>query len=302
MFVAQRGIGGIVTDIEQHTQGTPEWVETRDGRRLYTMVLAEKADIGTATVVFEAGSGTARFSWAKVQPGVARFARAIVYDRSGLGRSAFDPAGRTLDRMADDLNEVLDHFEPGPFILVGHSAGAPIVRLAAARRPDRVAGLVLVDPTDEAAEVLFSRKFRWFERTALAIGTVLARLRLLERVFAWQLRVVPDDVRRDMEREAFTPGVLRTQRQQAATYLDELATWRGNPPELGSIPVTAISGGRAGDGMSAAMRADANASHAYRAAQSPHGRHVIAEQSSHYVVATEPELIVAEIERMMPPA
>ncbi|WP_240772622.1 hypothetical protein [Nocardia sp. CS682] len=161
---------------------------------------------------------------------------------------------------------------------------------------------MLVDPTDEAAAVLFSRKFRWFERTALAVGTVLARLRLLEKVYAWQLRVVPDDVRRDMEREAFTPGVLRTQRQQAATYLDELATWRADPPELGSIPVTAISGGRAGDGMSAAMRAEANASHAFRAAQSPHGRHVIAEQSSHYVVATEPELIVAEIERMMPRA
>ncbi len=54
MFVAQRGIGGIVTDTEQHTQGTPEWVETRDGRRLYAMVLAEKTDIATATVVFEA--------------------------------------------------------------------------------------------------------------------------------------------------------------------------------------------------------------------------------------------------------
>ncbi|MGK8524312.1 alpha/beta fold hydrolase [Nocardia asteroides] len=31
-----------------------------------------------------------------------------------------------------DLNEALDHFQPKPFFLVGHSAGGPIVRLAAA--------------------------------------------------------------------------------------------------------------------------------------------------------------------------
>ncbi|WP_414940225.1 alpha/beta fold hydrolase [Amycolatopsis sp. cmx-11-51] len=39
--------------------------------------------------------------------------------------------------MADDLDDVLDHFGPGLYVLAGHSAGGPIVRLAAARRPDR---------------------------------------------------------------------------------------------------------------------------------------------------------------------
>ncbi|MEV9259193.1 alpha/beta hydrolase, partial [Klebsiella pneumoniae] len=82
-----------------------------------------------------------------------------MYDRAGLGRSVPDSAGRTLDRMADDLNDLLDGLEPSSgFVQVGHSAGGPMVRLAASRRPDRVAGLVLVDPTDEAADLLFGMR------------------------------------------------------------------------------------------------------------------------------------------------
>ncbi|WP_040743431.1 alpha/beta fold hydrolase [Nocardia tenerifensis] len=288
-----------MTEVERHTQGSAEWVGTRDGRKLFAMVLGEN---GGTTVVFEAGAGAGRSSWATVQPEVGKFARAVVYDRSGLGRSAPDSAGRELDRMADDLTDVLDHFGPGPFILVGHSAGGPIVRLAAARRLDRLAGLVLVDPTDEAADVLFGRGFRRMERGFLAAGYLLARLRLLKVLFRKQLRNLPPDVRRDMEREAFEPSVLRTQRQQARTFLDELATWRDNPPEHGSVPITVISGALAGDGMNAATRAAAIASHAHRADRSPHGRHVIAENSSHYIPLTEPDLIVSEIARLLPSA
>ncbi|MGW0182360.1 alpha/beta fold hydrolase, partial [Nocardia sp. NPDC003345] len=115
----------------RHTQGTPEWVTTRDGRRLYSMVLPGPAEGGGATVVFEAGAAATRSSWGLVQPGVGRFTRAVVYDRSGLGASPADPGGRDLDRMATDLVDVLDHFGDGPFVLVGHSAGGPLVRLAA---------------------------------------------------------------------------------------------------------------------------------------------------------------------------
>jgi len=250
------------------------------------------------TVVFEAGAAATRSSWAAVQPEVGRHARAIVYDRSGLGRSAPDPGGRTLRRMADDLNDVLDHFGPGPYILAGHSAGGPIVRQAAARRPERIAGLVLVDPTDEAADVLFGRAFRTGERVMLKAGAVLARLGLLKVLFRGLLRGIPDDVRRDLEREAFTVGTMRTHREQARTFLDELAVWRHEPPVLGNIPVTVVSGGRGGGGMSAGMRARANASHAHRVALSPVGRHVIAERSGHYVPKTEPEVIAREIVRM----
>ncbi|RSM53212.1 alpha/beta hydrolase [Amycolatopsis sp. WAC 01376] len=281
-----------------HTQGEPEWVVTRDGRRLYAMVHPGPEGFAGPTVVFEAGAAATRSSWAAVQPEVGRYARAIAYDRSGLGRSAPDPGGRTLRRMADDLNDVLDHFGQGPYVLAGQSAGGPIVRQAAARRPERIAGLVLVDPTDEAADVFFGRAFRTGERVMLGLGGALARLGLLKVVFRGLLRDIPDDVRRDLEREAFTVGTVRTQREQARTFLDELALWRHDPPVLGDIPLTVVSGGLGEGGMSARMRAQANASHAHRVSLSSGARHVIAERSGHYIPKTEPEVIVREIVRM----
>ncbi|WP_280397311.1 alpha/beta fold hydrolase [Nocardia carnea] len=285
---------------DQHIQGVPEWVTTRDGRRLHAMILPGPQDPGAPVVVFEAGAAATRSSWALVQPAVGRFARAVVYDRAGLGRSPADPAGRTLDRMAGDLLDVLDHLGAGPFVLAGHSAGGVIARLAAARRPDRMAGLVLVDPTDEAAEILFGRTFRRVERLAIGVNGALARLGLLHRLYGRMLAAVPAEVRADMEREAFTPQTVRTQAAQARTFLDELAAWRESPPALGAVPVTVISGGRAGDGMNARIRAAVNDAHARRAAGST-GRHIVAHGSAHYIPFTEPEVVVAEIRRFVRP-
>jgi len=291
-----------VTDVAQHTQGQSEWIATSDGRQLYSMAREPTgASAEVPTVVFEAGGAASRSYWALVQPGVAEFARAVVYDRSGLGRSAPDPVGRTLDRMADDLNEVLDHQGAGPFILVGHSAGGPIVRLAAARRPDRVAGLVLVDPTDEAGDVLFAPSFRRRERVMSRVGIGLARFGLLRRLFRSQLELLPADARADMEREAFTASVMRTSAEQTRTFLDELAAWRDNPPQVPDVPVTVVSGGRTGGGMNDATRASANASHAHRSAAASHGRHVVAGNSGHVVPLTEPEILVAEVRRIAVP-
>ncbi|MGW5381592.1 alpha/beta fold hydrolase [Nocardia sp. NPDC003963] len=291
----------FASEPDRHTQGVPEEISTREGRPLHAMVLPGPPESTAPTVVFEAGAAATRSTWGLVQPAVGRFARAVVYDRAGLGRSPADPAGRALDRMAGDLLDVLDHFGPGPFVLVGHSAGGVIARLTASRCPDRIAGLVLVDPADEAADVLFGPGFRRVERFSLVAQAVLARLGLLRRMFGPMLAALPADVRRDMEREAFTPGIVRTHAIQARTFLDELATWRATPPDLAEIPTTVISGGRPGDGMNARVRADANAAHAHRAAVSPAGRHVLAPGSGHYVPITEPDVVAAEIRRLTHP-
>ncbi|TCK26215.1 alpha/beta fold hydrolase [Pseudonocardia endophytica] len=281
----------------RHVQGEPRPVRLPDGRELYATELA--AGAAPPTVVFEAGAGATRSSWALVQPLVAAFAHAVVYDRSGMGRSAPDPVSRTMRRMADDLDGLLDGLGDGPFVLVGHSAGGPIVRLAAAARPERIAGLVLVDPSDEASEVLFGRPFRIAEKVVVRLNLALARAGLLGRLYRPMMRRLPPDARADMEREGFTPELVRTHIAQTRTYLDELVAFRDAPPELGDIPVTVVSGARTGSGMNARTRADANSAHAGRAAASPAGRHVLAHDSGHYVPITEPGVVAEEIRRLV---
>ena len=71
-----------------------------------------------------------------------------VYDRAGRGWS--EPADSPQDgaQIAADLHTLLQRAgEPGPYVLAGHSFGGLYVRIFAARYPDEVAGLVLVDST-----------------------------------------------------------------------------------------------------------------------------------------------------------
>lgn len=189
----------------QHSQGTPGTARTRDGRELFFMERAGPAGGRAATVVFEAGLAASRSYWALVQQPVAGSARVVVYDRSGLGRSAPDPTGaRDLPRLADDLGDLLDHLGPGPFVLVGHSWGGLIVRLAAAARPERIAGLVLVDPTDEACDLLFERSVRRREKIQYRIGVLLARLGVFGFLYRRMTAALPPDAAADMHAEAFT--------------------------------------------------------------------------------------------------
>ena len=68
------------------------------------------------------------------------------YDRAGHGRSDDVAAPQDGIALATDLHTLLERAGvPGPYVLVGHSSGGPYVRVFAARYPDQVAGMVLLD-------------------------------------------------------------------------------------------------------------------------------------------------------------
>lgn len=76
--------------------------------------------------------------------------RRVYPDLPGMGRT---PAPETLD-SADDVLDLLLAFVDGvlgdgPFLLIGHSAGAYYARAIAGRRPKQVAGLALICPLGE---------------------------------------------------------------------------------------------------------------------------------------------------------
>jgi pimeloyl-ACP methyl ester carboxylesterase len=103
---------------------------------------------GGPTVILEPGAGGSAATMGLVAPAVAGETRVCVYDRAGRGWS--DPAARPPDgaQIATDLHALLERAHvPGPYVLAGHSFGGLYVMTYAARYPDEVAGLVLVDST-----------------------------------------------------------------------------------------------------------------------------------------------------------
>jgi len=282
-----------------HTQGMPGLARSRDGRELFYQELRGPTASNDPVVVFESGLAASRSFWGLVQPLVGQWTRAVAYDRSGLGRSPPDSQPRMIGRMAADLNDLLDHLGPGPFVLVAHSGGGPIVRAATAACPGRIAGLVLVDASDEACSMVFGKSFVFLEKAAHAVSWLLARLGLLEACYRKPVAPLPPDVRDDLNREGFTMAVMRTRAAELAGLRGALETFRTHPPELPDVPVTVISGALADFGMSQRIRDAANVAHRHRAAQSRQGRYVIAKQSGHAVILTEPTQVAEEIHRVL---
>ena len=109
---------------------------------------------GSPTVVLEPGAGEMSSNLGWITPAVAPHTRVCVYDRAGRGWS--EPADTPQDgtQIATDLHTLLHNGHvPGPYVLAGHSFGGLYVLTFAARYPDEVAGMVLVDSTDTASAV-----------------------------------------------------------------------------------------------------------------------------------------------------
>ena len=102
----------------------------------------------------ENGLGDFSFDWILVQTRVATFTRVCTYDRAGYAWSDPGPKPRTFAQINLELRDALAKLgERGPFVLVGHSYGGPVVRNFAGTYPREVAGIVLVDAAFEGQRV-----------------------------------------------------------------------------------------------------------------------------------------------------
>ncbi len=121
-------------------------VDIGGGRRLNLFCTGE----GRHTVLLEAGGSDWSAIWGLVQPQLERDARICSYDRAGLGYSDPAPGPRSPNAIVNDLHALIRAAGlTTPLVLVGHSLGGFNVKLYAALHPEDVAGLVLVDPSEE---------------------------------------------------------------------------------------------------------------------------------------------------------
>jgi len=117
-------------------------------------------------------------NWARIVPAVAPTARVCAYDRAGQGWS--EDAARPEDGLAiaRDLHALLAVAgERAQFVLVGHSTGGTYAMTYAARYPDQVAGMVLLDSSTPAQFSLPGYPSTYaMMRRGLGVAPSLARL------------------------------------------------------------------------------------------------------------------------------
>ncbi|MCG8328971.1 MAG: alpha/beta hydrolase [Chitinophagales bacterium] len=105
---------------------------------------------GSPTIIFESGLGTPLNNWDQIQSRISDNYKTISYDRKGIGQSPATDDPRTIENLANDLDILISQNNiDGPIILVGHSLGGHIVRKYQQSFPSKVAGLFLIDPTNE---------------------------------------------------------------------------------------------------------------------------------------------------------
>jgi len=140
-------IAGIIyetaaTESDQRKYPPPGVLVNVNGYKMHIYCMGK----GSPTIILDHVSGGSSVDWALIQPSLAEHTRVCAYDRAGFGWSDYNPAPRTLKQQVNELHALLQGAnEQGPYILVGHSYGARVSRVYAAKYPNEVAGMVLMD-------------------------------------------------------------------------------------------------------------------------------------------------------------
>ncbi|MFI0417705.1 alpha/beta fold hydrolase [Spongiactinospora sp. 9N601] len=128
-------------------RGRPATVVTSDGVTLHCEV--DGVEDAPMTVVLCHGYTLNLDSWHYQRRDLSGTHRVVLWDQRCHGRSQRSPADdSTIDRLGEDLAEVIEALVPGPCVLVGHSMGGMTIMALADRRPDlfrdRVRGVALI--------------------------------------------------------------------------------------------------------------------------------------------------------------
>ncbi len=300
--------------------GLGRLVDVGNGRRVYVSDMGPEAGPGP-TVIFESGIAATSQNWLRVQESVAGYARAVSYDRGGLGWSSPCNSERTPSNIARELRTMLQQAGiPGPYVLVGHSFGGLVVQRYAAEYPGEVMGVVLVDPmrveewppVNETQRAMLERGTRMagfgipvarFGLARLATTSLLCRSGKVSRAFS--RATAKHGGLHVLERITCEVGKMpREVWPIVAAHWSRPQFYRGLVAHLDAVPATVaeMHGAQAVEGMPVVLLTPSTAQPLYGddlRRIGPGARQVIARRSGHWIHLDEPELVIDMIRGMV---
>lgn len=142
--------------------------------------------------------GLSYFSYDWIEAGslIAKDREVVAIDMRGFGDSSWSPTrDYKLETLSNDVIAVMDHLRWGKAVLMGHSFGGRVCLATAGWKPERAAGLVLVDFAPDIAAA--GRKY-----TAQRIGGQPDTFASIEEAMIYD-HEDPRDARRRARWEAF---------------------------------------------------------------------------------------------------
>ena len=118
-----------------------------------TLAVDDGGKNGLPVVLVHSLAGTAQ-QWSEQLRHLRQTRRAIAFDFRGHGRSDAPKNGDyTIAGMATDIAATVDSLGLDRFVLVGHSMGGGAALVYAGSHPDRVRGLMLIDPIGDGKQI-----------------------------------------------------------------------------------------------------------------------------------------------------
>jgi pimeloyl-ACP methyl ester carboxylesterase len=201
---------------------------------------------GAPTVVLESGLGETSPTWGWIAPAASRTARVCAYDRAGQGWSGSAARPQDAFAVADDLHALLRAAgEVGPYVLVGHSTGGAYALAHAARYPEDVAAMVLVDSASPDQFTVLPRYpgFYAIWRRVSALLPTLARLGAGQLAFASTGSTLPEPAGAQARAFATSPRDARSQHDELSVYPDVFRQAKALTT-LGSRPLVVLTATR----------------------------------------------------------
>ena len=218
---------------------------------------------GSPTLVFETGMGPTIDTWDQILDSLSKHTRVYAYNRPGYGKSGLKNAPRNVKQVAVQLhaNLLANNIQP-PYILVGHSAGGLYVNMFARLYPKETAGVIFIDASHP-------EQFEYFKTDQQFIYSML--------ITATKKGKTP-----------YEHDIVLTTKESFK-----------NVPEFPQVAVTVLTAGKSSPFENKKLRKKWLEFQEGLSNLSSKSKHLIVEESGHYIHRNAPHKTIDEILRIL---